>query len=131
MTLSDRDLSQLDTDYLDDLPEGQLRSLSKQLLVDLKAAHERLKQSPETSSRPPSSREPWKASAPHTPDVVDNPSAADEHAPDPTTPGQDSTQAVTVDASVPESKSTADTAQPEKTGGNLAVRVTVARSHWR
>lgn len=116
MTLSDRDLSQLDTDYLDDLPEGQLRSLSKQLLVDLKAARERLKQSPETSSRPPSSREPWKASEPHTPDVVDNPSEADEHAPDPTAPGQESTQAVTVDASVPESKSNADTAQPKKTG---------------
>lgn len=61
MTLSDRDLGQMDTDYLDDLPEGELRSLSKQLLADLKDARERLKQSPETSSRPPSSREPWKA----------------------------------------------------------------------
>jgi len=38
MTLSDRDLSQMDTDYLDDLPEGQLRALSKQLLKDLKEA---------------------------------------------------------------------------------------------
>lgn len=62
--MSDRDLSQMDTDYLDDLPEGQLRSLSKQLLNDLKEARERLKQTPETSSRPPSSREPWKASEP-------------------------------------------------------------------
>jgi|GEM_PF-2254807 len=64
MTLSDRDLSQIATDYLGDLPEGQLRSLSKQLLNDLKEARERLKQTPETSSRPPSSREPWKASEP-------------------------------------------------------------------
>lgn len=62
MTLSDRDLSQMDTDYLDNLPEGELRPLSKRLLADLKEARERLKQSPETSSRPPSSREPWKAS---------------------------------------------------------------------
>jgi hypothetical protein len=52
----------MDTDYLDDLPEGRLRSLSKQLLADLKEARERLKQSPDTSSRPPSSRAPWKAS---------------------------------------------------------------------
>lgn len=62
--MSDRDLSQMDTDYLDDLPEDQLRSLSKQLLTDLKEARERLKQNPDTSSRPPSSREPWKASEP-------------------------------------------------------------------
>ncbi|WP_040575330.1 IS66 family transposase [Methylotuvimicrobium buryatense] len=61
MTLSDRDLSQMDTDYLDDLPEGELRPLSKQLLADLKEARERLKQSPDTSSRPPSSREPWQS----------------------------------------------------------------------
>ena len=54
----------MDTDYLDDLPEGQLRSLGKQLLKDLKEARERLKQNPDTSSRPPSSREPWKASEP-------------------------------------------------------------------
>lgn len=54
----------MDTDYLDDLPEDQLRSLSKQLLTDLKEARERLKQNPDTSSRPPSSREPWKASEP-------------------------------------------------------------------
>lgn len=64
MTLSDRDLSQMDTNYLDDLPEGDLRSLSKQLLADLKEARERLKQSPNTSSRPPSSREPWQSSQP-------------------------------------------------------------------
>ena len=64
MTLSDHDLSQLNTNDLDNMPEVELRSLSKQLLVDLKQARERLKQSPDTSSRPPSSREPWKASTP-------------------------------------------------------------------
>lgn len=76
MTLNDRDLGQMDTDYLDDLPEGELRSLSKQLLADLKEARERLKQSPETSSRPPSSREPWKACPPNE-ETSDHASATD------------------------------------------------------
>ena len=57
--LSRFDLSQLDEDYLAKLPEGQLRSLSVKLLADLKAAHERLDQNPDNSSRPPSSRAPW------------------------------------------------------------------------
>lgn len=60
MTLSDSDLSQLDSAYLDKLPEGDLRPLSKQLLDDLKEARERLNRTPETSSCPPSSRAPWK-----------------------------------------------------------------------
>ncbi len=38
MTLSDRELSQIEIDYLDDLPETELRSLSKRLLMDLKEA---------------------------------------------------------------------------------------------
>ncbi len=40
MTLSDHELSQIEIDYLDDLPEGDLRSLSKRLLTDLKEAQE-------------------------------------------------------------------------------------------
>ncbi|MDO9141864.1 MAG: hypothetical protein Q7U38_16210 [Methylobacter sp.] len=51
--MSDRDLSQIDADYLDKLPETRLRTLSKDLLADLKTARERLNQSPATSSRPP------------------------------------------------------------------------------
>lgn len=39
----------MDTDYLDKLPEGDLRPLSKQLFADLQEARERLKQSPKTS----------------------------------------------------------------------------------
>lgn len=61
MTLSDHDLTQIDTSYPDGLSERDLRSLSKKLLVDLKEARERLNQTPETSSRPPSSREPWQS----------------------------------------------------------------------
>jgi hypothetical protein len=52
MTLSDHDLTQLNTSYLDTLPEDNLRSLSKKLLVDLKEARERLNWTPETSSVP-------------------------------------------------------------------------------
>ena len=59
MLLSRFDLSQLDEDYLAHLPEERLRSLSAKLLADLKAAHERLDQNPNNSSRPPSSRAPW------------------------------------------------------------------------
>ena len=57
--LSRYDLSQLDEGYLAHLPEQQLRSLSAKLQADLKAAHERLDQNPNNSSRPPSSRAPW------------------------------------------------------------------------
>ena len=54
--LSRYDLSQLDEGYLAKLPEERLRALSAKLLADLKAAHERLDQNPDNSSRPPSSR---------------------------------------------------------------------------
>jgi hypothetical protein len=54
--LSRYDLSQLDEGYLARLPEAQLRSLSAKLLADTKAAHERIDQTPDCSSRPPSSR---------------------------------------------------------------------------
>jgi len=59
--LSRYDLSQLDEGYLAKLPEERLRALSAKLLADLKAAHERLDQNPDNSSRPPSSRAPWES----------------------------------------------------------------------
>lgn len=59
MQLSDHDLRQLDEARLDGLSDAALRELSKRLLGDLKEARERLNQTPENSSRPPSTRAPW------------------------------------------------------------------------
>lgn len=59
MYLNDNDLRQLDEARLERLPSEVLRALSKRLLSDLKEARERLNQTPENSSRPPSSRAPW------------------------------------------------------------------------
>ena len=91
MTLSDHDLTQLNTSYLDTLPEDNLRSLSKKLLVDLKEARERLTRTPETSSVPPSSREPWKSAdtkeTPHTTEAI-----VDDHTVEPGEPGTTQTQ---------------------------------------
>ena len=69
MHLSDHSLSQLDEAYVQALDEGRLRGLSLRLLEDLKEARERLRQNPNNSSRPPSSRAPW-----------ERPSAGDEEA---------------------------------------------------
>lgn len=59
MHLSDHSLSQLDEAYVQTLDAGQWRGLSLRLLEDLKEARERLRQNPNNSSRPPSSRAPW------------------------------------------------------------------------
>lgn len=92
MKLSDHDLTQLNTSYLDTLPEDNLRSLSKKLLEDLKEARERLNRTPETSSVPPSSREPWKSvdakETPRTTEVI----VVDEHTVEPGLPGTAETQ---------------------------------------
>jgi hypothetical protein len=59
MHLSDHDLLQLDDAYLATLTPEQARALLSRVVTDLKAARERLAQSPSNSSRPPSSRAPW------------------------------------------------------------------------
>ena len=59
MKLSDHDLLQLTEKDLEELPEAVVRQLSVKLLVDLKEARERLRQTSKTSSRPPSSDLPW------------------------------------------------------------------------
>ena len=69
MHLSDHSLDQLDEAYVQILDVGALRGLSLRLLEDLKEARERLRQNPNNSSRPPSSRAPW-----------ERPSARDEEA---------------------------------------------------
>ena len=59
MKLSEHDLKQLDDEKIRSLPAETLRTLSSKLLSDLKEARDRLNQSPDNSSRPPSSRAPW------------------------------------------------------------------------
>lgn len=62
LQLHDHDLRQLDEASLRRLFEHDPRALlglSERLLSDLKEARERLNQTPDTSSRPPSSRDPW------------------------------------------------------------------------
>ena len=59
MHLSDHDLRQMDEDWLEKLPEDKLRQVSTRILKDLKEARDRLNQTPDNSSRPPSSRAPW------------------------------------------------------------------------
>lgn len=69
-----------------ELPEDVLRRLSIKLLVDLKEARERLKQTSRNSSRPPSSDAPWSdanatdGQADTTP--ADEPEPTDELSPD-------------------------------------------------
>jgi transposase len=59
MHLSDHDLRQMDEGWLEKLPEAKLRQVSARMLQDLKEARDRLNQTPDNSSRPPSSRAPW------------------------------------------------------------------------
>jgi transposase len=59
MKLSDHDLLQLDEDYLSSLSSDALLSVSRKLLLDLKESRERLNQTPDNSSQPPSSRPPF------------------------------------------------------------------------
>jgi hypothetical protein len=58
MHLADHDLRRIDEAYLDGLSPEALREVSKRLCHDLKEARERLNQTPENSSRPPSTRAP-------------------------------------------------------------------------
>ena len=62
MKLSDHSLKQLDEAYLKRLEESSLRALSVTLLADLKEARERLNQSSQNTSRPPSRDAPWEKS---------------------------------------------------------------------
>ena len=102
----------MDTDYLDDLPEDDLRSLSKRLLADLKEARERLKQSPETSSRPPSSREPWQLSQPR--DEPSEDASAPEESEPPASTAPSAEELPNQDAAT--SAEAGDTRQPKKAG---------------
>ena len=85
MRLSDHDLLQLTEKELLELPEEVVRRLSIKLLIDLKEARERLKQSSRNSSRPPSSDKPWDKADTDKPDGSqqhDNPKSSQEESPD-------------------------------------------------
>jgi hypothetical protein len=75
MHLKPNDLRQLNAEKIRQLrerdPDGLAR-LSEHLLEDLKEAHERLNQSSSNSSRPPSSRPPWKPNGAADDDLAAN-----------------------------------------------------------
>jgi len=68
MQLSEHDLKQLDEQTIRSLQAERLRTLSLKLLADLKEARDRLNQSPDNSSRPPSTRAPWEGGGSEPPD---------------------------------------------------------------
>ena len=63
MQLTDHDLKQINQEYLAALSSGQLLHLSGKLLDDLRAARDRLNQTPQNSSRPSGSYAPWEQAA--------------------------------------------------------------------
>ena len=83
MNLNDHDLRQIDESYLDSLSKKALQEVSKKLCHDLKVARARLNQTPDNSSRPPSTREPWKQSTtPEQDAAVNNNNTDDDEATD-------------------------------------------------
>jgi len=86
MHLSDHDLRQMDEDWLVTLPEDKLRQVSARMLLDLKEARDRLNQTANNSSRPPSSRAPWEKDqaaekASSDPEAVDEDQASEAKPP--------------------------------------------------
>jgi transposase len=59
MLLTDHDLLQIDDLYIKSLEHEKLQEVALRLVKDLKEARERLNQTPDNSSRPPSTMEPW------------------------------------------------------------------------
>ena len=59
MQLSDQDLKQINQEYLARLSAGQLLHLSGKLVDDLRAARDRLNQTPQNSLRPSGRYTPW------------------------------------------------------------------------
>lgn len=64
MRLTDQDLKQLSQEYLASLSPEQLLHLSEKMLDDLRAARDRLNQTPHNSSRPSGSYAPWQQATP-------------------------------------------------------------------
>ena len=139
MQLSEHDLKQLDEERVRSLTAESLCTLSLKLLADLKEARDRLNQSPDNSSRPPSSRAPWeKASTDGQSDGKDEwPPEADrkgkqEAEPDdPPTDTQD-TKDVEQEESKPTKKGQGKPGKPKGTPGHgrtVELPVTAERTH--
>lgn len=86
MQISDHSLRQFDDAYLERLEEKALRSLSGKLLADLKEARERLNQTSQNSSRPPSSQAPWERPSPPEPELTEEAEDGTPKAPPKRTP---------------------------------------------
>jgi len=109
MRLTDHDLRQLDEARLDGLAGTALRELSKRLLADLKEARERLNQTPDNSSRPPSTRPAWERG----------------HAPEPD--GDEST----LGASAADKASAADAPETDAPGASHAAKTAPPKANKR
>jgi len=123
MKLSDHDLLQLTEQELLELPEEVLRRLSIKLLVDLKEARERLKQTSRNSSRPPSSDAPW--SDANNPDRQADATPPDEQEPtDEMSPDNDGSQPCKKKIAPPERRqSTQGNAKPVNSRVRRAMAV--------
>ena len=77
MQLTDHSLRQIDASYLERLDEAAVRLLAGKLLHDLKESRERLNQTSQNSSLPPSREDPWKKS-PSEATPADAPPVQDE-----------------------------------------------------
>lgn len=105
MKLSDFDLRQMDSDWVDTLPDAQLRPVINRLLESVKELTDRLNMNPSNSSQPPSSRLPWDSGKSDSKDEEDESIVRDE-------PPEDAA-ADPAQASAPAAKKS--TAAPSKT----------------
>jgi len=91
--LSDFDLAQLDEQTVTGLPGAQKDVLLVKLLSDLKEARDRLKSDSRTSSRPPSSDDPWSGSSSDTPeDTPEDTPAPETQSEAESSPGENSSE---------------------------------------
>ena len=141
MQLSEHDLKQLDEERIRSLAAENLRTLSLKLLADLKEAHDRLNQSPDNSSRPPSSRAPWERASldghddgkqeDEEPTEIDR-SGEQEAEPNEPAPGAQDTKGVEQEQSKPTEKSPGKPGKPKGAPGHgrtVELAVTAQRTH--
>jgi hypothetical protein len=141
MQLSDHDLKQLDEERVRSLAAESLCILSLKLLADLKEARDRLNQSPDNSSRPPSSRAPWEKASTDgqsdgeqedvQPAEIDRKGKQETEPKDPPTDGQEP-KGVEQQQSEPTEKARGKPGKPKGTPGHgrtVELPVTAERTH--